>query len=83
MLTGVVNWVAGFAPLGPSVAEVQIRYRARPAQATLTPLPDGRAEVRFEQPRRDIAPGQAAVFYDGDLCLGSGVIAEVRDSGEM
>jgi tRNA-specific 2-thiouridylase len=83
MLTGQVNWVAGSAPKGSLVAEVQIRYRARPAPARITPLADGGAEVRFERPRRDIAPGQAAVFYDGDLCLGSGIIVQAAGSGVM
>jgi tRNA-specific 2-thiouridylase len=72
--TGPVNWVAGEPPPGTFQAEVQIRYRAVPAPAIVTPLPDSTAEVRFVQPLRDITPGQAAVFYDGEVCLGSGII---------
>lgn len=76
--TGAVNWVAGEPPAGAIRVEAQIRYRARPAAATVTPLPDGAAEVLFDAPVRDAAPGQAAVFYDGEVCLGGGVIAQTQ-----
>lgn len=69
-----VNWIAGEPPAGPIRAEVKIRYRARQAGAEVTPLEDGQARVRFDAPQRDITPGQAAVFYDGDVVLGGGII---------
>lgn len=70
-----VNWISGEAPREPFRAEVKIRYTARPARATVTPLDDGtRASVRFEAPQRDITPGQAAVFYDEEVLLGGGLI---------
>jgi len=40
----------------------------------VTPLESGRVEVRFEEPQRDLTPGQAAVFYAGDIVLGGGLI---------
>jgi len=71
-----VNWIAGEPPHGPLPAMVKIRYKARPAAATVTPLPGDRAHIRFDAPLRDIAPGQGAVFYDGERCLGGGIIEQ-------
>ncbi|MGQ0600567.1 MAG: tRNA 2-thiouridine(34) synthase MnmA [Anaerolineales bacterium] len=62
----------GAVPDGP--VQVKIRYKATPANASLIPLPGNRVEVIFDQRLRDITPGQAAVFYDGEVCLGGGII---------
>ena len=69
-----VHWIAGRPPEGPIRAQVKIRYRAAEVPATVTPEGPDRAHVRFERPLRDITPGQGAVFYDGDVCLGGGII---------
>jgi|SRR5579859_5773753 len=70
-----VNWISweGFA--APARAQVKIRNRHDAAPATLYPTatPD-QVEVRFDEPQRAVTPGQAAVFYDGDLVLGGGWI---------
>jgi tRNA-specific 2-thiouridylase len=74
LLAAEVNWVSGQPPAEPQRMAVKIRYRATEAWGMVTPLDAARAEVRFEAPVRDITPGQVVVFYDGDLCLGGGII---------
>jgi tRNA-specific 2-thiouridylase len=69
-----VNWLSEGRPEGPRRARVRIRYRHAEAPATVTPLDGDRAEVVFDDPQRAVTPGQAAVFYDGEECLGGGWI---------
>jgi tRNA-specific 2-thiouridylase len=72
-----VNWVAGAAPREPFRAGVKIRHGSAEAPATLEALPEGRVRVLFDAPVRAATPGQAAVFYDGEVCLGGGWIEDV------
>jgi tRNA-specific 2-thiouridylase len=69
-----MSWIGG-PPAGPVQAQVQVRYRAAAVRAAIRPdvQPD-RAEVELERPLQDVTPGQAAVFYAGDRCLGGGII---------
>jgi tRNA-specific 2-thiouridylase len=70
-----VNWLS-IAPIQePRPAQVKIRNKHAAAQAMLVPSGDPtRVEVRFDEPQRAVTPGQAAVFYDGELVLGGGWI---------
>ena len=69
-----VNWVSGNAPLGPISVGARIRYNGRNAPASVRAMPDGGAEIEFSEPVRAITPGQAVVFYDGEVVIGGGVI---------
>ena len=69
-----VNWIAGVPPGSSVRAAVQIRHRHTPGPARVTPTGPGTVRVDFDAPERAIAPGQAAVFYDGDDVLGGGWI---------
>jgi len=71
-----VNWIAGAPPDEPFRAGVKIRYTARPAWGLVTPLGAEGFRVQFDEPQYGITPGQAAVLYDGEVCLGGGIIAE-------
>jgi tRNA-specific 2-thiouridylase len=69
-----VNWIAGDRLTEPREAAVKIRYKHAEAKARLAPQDEGRIHVEFEKPQRAITPGQAAVFYDGEVVLGGGTI---------
>ena len=75
LTTRDVNWLSIAAPKEAREAQVKIRNKHSAARAMLIPTGDpSRIEVRFAGAQRAITPGQAAVFYDGDLVLGGGWI---------
>jgi tRNA-specific 2-thiouridylase len=69
-----VHWASIAPPAAPIACEVKIRYRHEPAEATVEPLDATFARIRFRSPQRAITPGQAAVFYQGEVLLGGGWI---------
>lgn len=69
-----VNWVSTPPPVGVIRADVKIRYRAPEVGAALEPVGGGRVRVLFDEPQKSVTPGQAAVFYEGDVLLGGGTI---------
>jgi len=80
LLADSVNWVSGEAPALPMRAGVKIRYKARAQPAIVEPRGEDQIYLRFDLPQRDITPGQAAVIYDGDICLGGGVIRKFEET---
>lgn len=76
-LTAVeLSWVSGTAPPEPCSCTARIRYRQADQRCTITSIDDAGCEVRFATPQRAVTPGQSIVFYDGDKCLGGGVIRD-------
>ena len=71
-----VHYPEGLPPERPMRVMVKIRYRAVPAPATWTDAGGRSAQVTFDQPVRDISPGQSAVAYSGDIVFGGGIICE-------
>ena len=69
-----LNWVSIAAPLEAFEVEVQVRYRSAPELAILTPLSDSSCQLQFKEEQFSITPGQAAVFYAGEVLLGGGLI---------
>jgi len=74
LITGEVNWITGKPPQNPVRVSVKIRYKAREVEGLVTPHQNGSSHVKLSEPIRDITPGQAAVFFDGEICLGGGII---------
>jgi tRNA-specific 2-thiouridylase len=74
LIAGPMHWVSDVAPVAPFRAQVKIRYKAPEAPAGITPLENQHIKIAFDQPLRDITPGQAAVLYDDKVCLGGGII---------
>jgi tRNA-specific 2-thiouridylase len=74
LLAGKVNWISGEAPVEAFRAQVKIRYKAQAAWGVVIPLDGQRVQVHFDERLRDITPGQAAVFYHDQICLGGGII---------
>jgi tRNA-specific 2-thiouridylase len=77
---GQVEWLAGFPPAVSFRCSAKIRYR-QPAQTCRVELiGEERCRVVFDCPQRAITPGQAVVFYAGEVTLGGGVIETVGEA---
>lgn len=72
-----VNWVAIDGLTQPLEVEVKIRYKSAPAKGVIQMAADGKSvRVIFAQPQAGITPGQAGVFYQGDVVIGGGIISK-------
>lgn len=75
-LTAVeLNWLSE-APVGTFKCQAKIRYRQEERPCTVT-VEEGRVKVVFDEPQRAMTPRQSIVFYEGELCLGGGIISEI------
>ena len=72
-----VNWVAGAAPAAGNFA-AKTRYRQADAACSFRPQGSGGFEHEFSEPQWAVTPGQSAVLYDGEVCLGGGVIGRAN-----
>lgn len=69
------RYFAGDLPDAPFEANVSLRYTKKPGRATVTAISKDKAMIEFSEPQRAPAPGQSAVFFDGDDLLGGGIIS--------
>ncbi len=70
------SWIAGVAPHGVTPLGAKTRYRQTDAACTVRVESDTMFELDFEQPQWAVTPGQSAVLYSGEVCLGGGVISQ-------
>ncbi|MBE9568604.1 MAG: tRNA 2-thiouridine(34) synthase MnmA [Proteobacteria bacterium] len=76
--TGDINWIAEQEPENRHLS-AKIRYRQSDQQCTLIKNDGLRYKVVFDEPQRAITPGQSIVFYEGEVCLGGGVIEAMNN----
>ncbi|HEY1991193.1 MAG TPA: tRNA 2-thiouridine(34) synthase MnmA, partial [Gammaproteobacteria bacterium] len=79
MLSGALeaaklHWIAGEPPAVPLHCTAKTRYRQSDQACRITSIGGGHCTVEFDLPQRAVTPGQYAVFYAGEECLGGGVI---------
>jgi tRNA-specific 2-thiouridylase len=70
-----LNWISGSPPKESARVQVKIRAHAKPVWATVSVHGRERIRVDFDEPVQGVTPGQSAVLYDGEICLGGGVIS--------
>jgi len=78
LIASKLDWV-NETPLEGAKLTAKTRYRQPDQKCTLTHAEDGRVKVIFDEPQRAVTPGQSVVFYDGDICLGGGIIETTFD----
>lgn len=76
LIAGQLHWVNREEVTQSIPCVVKTRYRQQDIPCTITPRPDGKLEVTFDEPVAAVTPGQSAVFYQQDVCLGGGIIEQ-------
>jgi tRNA-uridine 2-sulfurtransferase len=74
LTVAALHFIDGVFPTTPIDVEVKIRYTTQAVAAVLTPIDKNRAFLHCDLPVMDVAPGQSAVFYNGDCVIGGGII---------
>ncbi|MCD6004380.1 tRNA 2-thiouridine(34) synthase MnmA [Halomonas sp. IOP_6] len=82
LATEAMDWVAGEPPAAQGRYTAKTRYRQSDCPCEIHALPDGTVEVVFDDPQWAVTPGQSLVLYDGEICLGGGVIRATWNTTE-
>ncbi|WP_026478587.1 tRNA 2-thiouridine(34) synthase MnmA [Alkaliphilus transvaalensis] len=80
LLATDVNWINDKLPESPLKCTAKFRYRQPDQGVTVFVTGESTVKVIFDKPQSSITPGQAVVFYDGEVCLGGGTIDKVLRS---
>jgi tRNA-specific 2-thiouridylase len=73
-----LHWITFDRLTQPLTAKAKIRYRHPEAEALIIPLDEDKVYVKFAEPQLAITPGQAVVFYQGDIVIGGGTIEQAQ-----
>ncbi|MGL4381307.1 MAG: tRNA 2-thiouridine(34) synthase MnmA [Vibrio sp.] len=76
LIASQLHWVNRMPITEPLRCSVKTRYRQTDIACTIIPLSDDQIKVMFDQPQVAVTPGQSAVFYQDDVCLGGGIIEQ-------
>ena len=71
-------WVSGIAPETGSSLTAKVRYRQQDQAVSIEQIDANRMHLKFERAQRAVTPGQSVVLYDGDVCLGGGIIEKMN-----
>jgi len=82
LVANQLAWVSGDTPVVGSKLTAKIRYRQQDQAMRIEKMDEETMQIRFDQPQRAVTPGQSVVLYDGDVCLGGGII-ETMNSPPM
>jgi len=74
LMADKANWISGQRPDLDNIYDVMVRYRAKPVSARLLFAENGKFKLEFMGKIRGVSPGQVAVLYKGEECLGGGLI---------
>jgi tRNA-specific 2-thiouridylase len=83
LVAGNTSWVAGAAPQEGAACGAKTRYRQADAPCTFGAAADGRFALSFADAQWAVTPGQSAVLYQGDVCLGGGIIEEAATAAPI
>jgi tRNA-specific 2-thiouridylase len=76
-IVGDVNWISIEKIIAPVSFKVRIRYLHAETEAVISAVDNNKVNIKFAKPQMAVTPGQAAVFYDGDVVVGGGTIERV------
>ncbi|REJ10679.1 tRNA 2-thiouridine(34) synthase MnmA [Halobacillus trueperi] len=82
LIASEASWTKGSVPTESFKCTAKFRYRQEDSGVTVYPMEEGTWKVMFDEPERAITPGQAVVFYDGEVCLGGATIDVVLKQDE-
>lgn len=74
LIANQIHWISGNLPAFPLTISAKTRYRQKDQACIIYPLDEKQYKIDFKEPQRAITPGQSVVFYEGDACLGGGII---------